>query len=266
MYLADYHTHSSCSPDAHFPMEEMARAGVRAGLRELCFTDHVETVETDEIRTGAGWDELQSCFARAGQAVPDIQLRLGMELGGASLDTAAADAIMDNAPPLDFIIGSVHALSNRYDRKSLYYFRCRSESEARLAIADYLSEAEKLARWGRFDVLGHLTLPLRYLNENQGMHMTFDGFEEQVAEIFRLLIAGGRGIEVNTNRGNTPLPDARWLRLYRELGGEIVTIGSDAHSPEYVGCAVAQTQALLKDCGFTHFCTFQNRRPAFHAL
>ena len=115
-------------------------------------------------------------------------------------------------------------------------------------------------------MLGHLTLPLRYLNENQGMHMTFDGFEEQVAEIFRLLIAGGRGIELNTNRGNTPLPDARWLRLYRELGGEIVTIGSDAHSPEYVGCAVAQTQALLKDCGFTHFCTFQNRRPAFHAL
>src|SRR5699024_10771343 len=86
-------------------------------------------------------------------------------------------------------------------------------------------QVRKLAEWGRFQVLGHLTLPLRYLNENRGMHVSFDGFEEEIAEIFRIIIPKGIGIELNTNRGNTPLPDEKWLRLYRSLGGEIVTLG-----------------------------------------
>lgn len=58
------------------------------------------------------------------------------------------------------------------------------------------------------------------------MHVSFDGFEEEIAEIFRLIIPKGIGIELNTNRGNTPLPDEKWLRLYRSLGGEIVTLGT----------------------------------------
>ena len=75
------------------------------------------------------------------------------------------------------------------------------------------------------------------MNENRGMHVSFDGFEEEIAEIFRLIIPKGIGIELNTNRGNTPLPDEKWLRLYRSLGGEIVTLGTDAHTPGFVGCA-----------------------------
>lgn len=85
-------------------------------------------------------------------------------------------------------------------------------------------------------------------------------------EILRLLIQNGCGIEVNTNRGHTPLPDAKWLRMYRELDGEIVTLGTDAHTPEFVGCAIRERQQLLRDCGFAKFCTFENRRPVWHEL
>ena len=101
------------------------------------------------------------------------------------------------------------------------------------------------ALWGRFSVLGHLTLPLRYMNERRGFHATFDGFEEEMEEIFRILIRQGRGIEVNTNRGHQPLPGEKWLRMYRDLGGEIVTLGSDAHATRQVGCAIREGQALL---------------------
>ena len=75
-----------------------------------------------------------------------------------------------------------------------------------------------------------------------------------------------RGIELNTNRGHTPLPDEKWLRMYRELGGEIVTLGTDAHSPGAVGCAVREGQALLRACGFTRFCTFRRGTPVWHEL
>ena len=141
-----------------------------------------------------------------------------------------------------------------------------SETYYHRVIDSYLEDVLRLARWGRFSVLGHLTLPLRYMNENLGEQMTFDGHYDQCREIFRALIESGCGIECNTNRGNVPLPDAPLLKLYREAGGEIITIGSDAHSAEYVGCRVRETQALLRTCGFRYFCTFEGGKPTFRKL
>lgn len=141
-----------------------------------------------------------------------------------------------------------------------------TEQEAREQIADYLTLVLETAKWGKFSVLGHLTLPLRYMNENHGMHMSFDGFEDEVAQVFRALIENGCGIECNVNRGNTPLPDAKWLRRYHELGGEIITIGTDAHTPEFVGMRARETQELLKNCGLDYVCTFEKKKPVFHKI
>lgn len=269
MYLADYHTHSRISPDAGHSMTAMAEAAVAAGLDELCFTDHVEPVAWNGRKPIASydWAALEREFQEAQAAVgARIRLRLGIELGDASLDFRHTRELMADAPELDFIIGSIHVLSRRFDGTDLYFFHPKDEDEARAGIADYLEQVGKIAEWGQFSVLGHLTLPLRYLNENQGFHMSFDGFEDEVREILRLLIQNGCGIEVNTNRGNTPLPDAKWLRMYRELGGEIITLGTDAHSPEFVGCAIRERQRLLRECGFTRFCTFEKRKPIWHEL
>ena len=234
MYLADYHVHSRISPDASASMQEMAEAAIRLGFQEICFTDHVEP-----IRGAYDWDPMIAEFRAARTAVEDrITLRLGAELGDAVWGIRRMESMLAEAPPLDFLIGSIHTLSEKMEGRDLYFLTPRDEQEARDCLADYLGQVRKLAEWGRFQVLGHLTLPLRYLNENRGMHVSFDGFEEEIAEIFRLIIPKGIGIELNTNRGNTPLPDEKWLRLYRSLGGEIVTLGTDApiilaggHSP-----------------------------------
>ncbi len=269
MYLADYHTHSRISPDAGTSMTDMAQAAVSAGLDEICFTDHVEPVVWGgtELRDAFDWKALTAEFEEAEHAVGEkIRLRLGIELGDAPRAFSHAERLMADAPALDFVIGSVHMLSKRFGDTDLYYFAPRNEDEAREGIADYLENVQRLAAWGRFSVLGHLTLPLRYLNENRGLQLTFDGFERQVENILQTLIQNGCGIELNTNRGNTPLPDGKWLRMYRDLGGEIITLGTDAHSPEYVGCAVRERQQLLKDCGFTKFCTFAHLEPIWHEL
>ncbi|MCI8810181.1 MAG: histidinol-phosphatase HisJ family protein [Oscillibacter sp.] len=269
MYLADYHVHSRISPDSAAPMADMARAALAAGLDELCFTDHVQPVA---LGTGArpafyDWAALLAEFDLARAELGDrISLRLGIELGDAGIDVPHTEKLLSNMPPMDFIIGSVHMLPESWGCTNLYLFDPKDEEEAYKGIAAYLEEVRTLAQWGNFSVLGHLTLPLRYLNENRGFQLTFDRFEDEVREILQILVDRGRGIELNTNRGNAPLPGEKWLRLYRSLGGEILTLGSDAHHPEMVGCRIRESLELLKACGFTRFCTFRKMEPVWHKL
>lgn len=269
MYLADYHTHTRISPDAKRSMREMAEAAIEAGLDEICFTDHMEPVEWGVItpRESYDWAGLAADFQEAREALGNqVRLRLGIELGDAAWEFDNTERLLAQAPPLDFIIGSIHLLSPAYDGVDLYFFDPKDEAEARAGIEDYLGQARKMAAWGKFSVLGHLTLPLRYLNENRGFHLTFDGYEAEVEEILRTLIQKGVGIELNTNRGGMPLPDGKWLRMYRGLGGEIITLGTDAHRRRDVGRAIREGQALLRQCGFTRFCTFEQMRPVWHEL
>ena len=172
MYLADYHVHSRISPDASASMQEMAEAAIRLGFQEICFTDHVEPIRfgTTEPRGAYDWDPMIAEFRAARTAVGDrITLRLGAELGDAVWGIRRMESMLAEAPPLDFLIGSIHTLSEKMEGRDLYFLTPRDEQEARDCLADYLGQVRKLAEWGRFQVLGHLTLPLRYLNENRGM-------------------------------------------------------------------------------------------------
>ena len=269
MYLADYHTHSSVSPDGSVTVSELAGAAIDHGLNEICVTDHVDTVlwGSHLPRTSFDWAAVARQVAEARQRCGDrLTIRMGAELGEAPMAFDRAEKLLADAPELDFVIGSVHMAGEKFHHFDLYYIEKRDETYYHGVIDSYLDDVLALARWGKFSVLGHLTLPLRYMNENLGEHMTFEGHEEQCREIFRTLIQNGCGIECNTNRGNTPLPDAPLLRLYRELGGEIITLGSDAHDTRYVGCAIRERQELLRQCGFRYFTTFEGGRPAFRPL
>ena len=269
MYLADYHTHSDSSPDGRATIARLAEAALARGLDEICVTDHVDTVYwgSNAPRWDFDWDKAQTELAEARRLYGDrLTIRLGAELGEAPMAFDRAEHLLDHAPKLDFVIGSVHMAGKKFGNFDLYYVEKNSETYYHALIDSYLEDVLELAKWGRCSVLGHLTLPLRYMNENLGEQMTFDGHYDQCREIFRALIESGCGIECNTNRGNVPLPDAPLLKLYREMGGEIITIGSDAHSAEYVGCRVRETQALLRTCGFRYFCTFEGGKPTFRKL
>ena len=268
MYLADYHVHSTCSPDGHQTMAQAAEAAVRQGLRELCITDHVDTIHWGTLapRDDFDWEESRRQFHEAQALWGDrITLRRGAELGEAQLSFDRADRLLAGEE-LDFVIGSVHLSGKKFANMDLYYIEKGSEAYYDSVIDSYLDDVLALARWGRFQVLGHLTLPLRYINEHHGEHMTFRRHMDRVEEIFRAIIPQGVGIECNTNRGHTPLPDAEILTLYRRLGGEIITIGTDAHTPEFVGMRARETQELLKSCGLNYVCTFEKKKPVFHKI
>ena len=271
-YITDYHMHSSCSFDAKYTMAEMVKSAIEQGVDEICFTDHVEPLNERTLRELTpehDWAEhcaqYEDARAIAGER---IKVRLGAELGEVTLaDTAVTDHLLESAPPLDFTIGSVHAIKLHGEITDLMWIESTEESVWHEAIGAYLAEVEKLIDWGRFNVLGHLTLPLRYAKQDCGLKsLSFTAYRDEVADIFERLIRKGLGIEINTNRGNEPLPDAPWLKLYRDLGGEIITMGSDAHTPNYIGCAMEQRQELLKLCGFRYFTTFEGQKPLFHKL
>lgn len=269
MYLADYHTHSAVSHDGRMRISEMAERYIAAGFDEFCVTDHMDTTDprSPELNPSFPWAELERQYREAVEAFGDrIRIRMGVEIGGAPWASEHTERLMSGAPELDFTIGSMHMLSHRYGCIDLSFFDPADETAARAGIRDNLEQILALAKWGKFSVLGHLTLSLRYLNERRGFNLTIDGFEAEVEEIFRALIQKGCGIELNTNRGSFPLPSAKWLKLYRSLGGEIITLGSDVHGPAHIGCGIRENQVLLKECGFKRFCTFEKMTPIWHDL
>ena len=269
MYLADYHTHSNCSPDGTLTVAEMVKAAIDKGLQEICLTDHVDTYYWKDVspRWEYDWASLKAQYDEAQALYGDrIAIKLGCELGDAQLAFDRAEHLLDTAPELDFIIGSVHLSGPKHGHKDLYYIEKGDAEFYQSVIEEYLEEVTEVARWGKCSVLGHITLPLRYINENYHEGLTYAKHMEQVAELFKIIIPKGVGIECNTNRGGEPLPYKEVLQLYHDLGGEVITLGSDAHAAQHVGCVIAERRELLRQCGFQYFTTFTKLKPEWKPL
>ena len=269
MYLCDYHLHSTGSPDGTMTIPEIAAVAVERGLQEICITDHLDTIywQTYAPRDSFDWAaSLKQLSQAREQYGSQLEIRLGAELGEATIAFDRAEKLLSDAPDLDFVIGSVHTAGEKFHFMDYYYLEKRDEAYYQAVMDDYLDETVKLVRWGKFQVLGHPTLPLRYIKNNAGLTLSFDDRMDRLEEIFSLIIPKGIGLELNINRGDFPLPSPAILRRYREMGGEIVTIGSDAHDPRYIGVQVRECQELLRQCGFTHFAAYRRGNPVFHPL
>lgn len=250
-------------------MAELAEAAVKAGLHELCFTDHVDQaawrgyVPPDRF----DWSPFVRDFAEAKQRWGDtIQLRLGVEFGDMCVNYPRAERYLADMPEMDMVIGSLHATSERFGRIDLYDIDQVADRFDEV-VEDYLAEQLDHLEWGKFDVLSHLTLPLRWAKERCGMtDVSFDSHMDGVVAVLRKVIDKGITLECNTNRGDVPLPHGEILALYRSMGGELITLGSDAHCTEHLGLGIREGQELLKHCGFRYFCTYEKRKPVFHHL
>jgi len=268
MYFADYHTHSSdFSPDGRSAIDEMCRSAVRSGLNELCITDHCEVNGWNGVPYDFMNDEYFEALSEVRERFKEeIHLLIGREVGQATQNRELAAEIAAD-PRLDFIIGSLHNLTGYEDFYFLDYpdiERCRYLTEL------YLGELRELILLGGFDVLGHLGYPLRYIRGRAGLDFDYTGYHAEISELYRLLVSEGKGIEVNTSGLRQPfgqtMPSTDLIKLYRQCGGEIVTIGSDAHDARDVGAGVAEGQELLRAAGFKYFTIYRGRKPSFIKL
>lgn len=268
---ADFHLHSSFSGDSEAPMESMIRRGIELGLKRMCFTEHLDfdfpvSESTPagffEVNTDSYLYELLRCrevFRR------EIGILFGVELGLQG-HLGEIQAAYTASHDFDFIIGSSH-LSKGQDPYQASFWEGRSEEAA---YREYFSSIiENLETFTDFDVYGHLDYVVRY-GPNQDRYYTYEKYRDLFERMLDLLLENGIGIEINTGGIGYGLKDLHPCRevlmRYREKGGEIVTVGSDAHKPEALCRSFDRAQVLLEDCGFRYYTVFEKRKPQFIRL
>lgn len=267
--IADYHLHTCHSGDSEAPMEAQILAGIRSGLRYMCFTDHYDpdfpyvlmadvapgTFELDYGSYRREFLEMREKYSGR------IDLRFGVELGlQAHLKEYLTEYVAAH-PEFDFIIGSNH-LCGGYDPYYPVFLEGRSEKEA---LALYLQESlDNIRAFSDFDACGHLDYVVRYLPHRDSLY-SYAAFSDLIDPILTELVGRGIALEVNTAplakgmRYFNPLPDI--LARYREMGGELITIGSDAHVPERIAASFDTAAGILTALGFKYYAVYKNRKP-----
>ncbi len=260
MFLADYHTHSNFSFDGKDDLAALCQAALSRGLLELCVTDHFDSVSGfDPAPRQAALCEARERFAGR------LRLLFGVELGEYTQIPDRADALLASSA-FDFVLGSYHNLAGEEDFYCLDYPDIQT---CRGYLDRYFDEVRVLCERAPFHALGHLTYPLRYMTGRGGHAIDPMDWEGPVRAIFRRLVEAGRGLELNVSglrTGGILMPDAPLLRFYRACGGELVTVGSDAHRAADIGAGIAEGYAVLRDCGFAYVTTFCEGEPSFVRL
>lgn len=268
---ADLHLHTSFSGDSDAPMEEMIRKGIALGLNTMCITEHADPdfVYTNpeeegmfELNTDSYLYELIRCKEKyAGK----IRLLFGVELG-VQPHIRRRLAQYAKSYDFDFIIASSH-LCNRRDPYYPDFYKGRSDEEAYREY--FASILENLKAFENFDVYGHLDYVVRY-GSFKDNNYCYDMYKDIFDRILETLIEKGKGIELNTGAIGYGLRDlnpcTEMIRRYKELGGEIVTIGSDAHAPKDIARGFDRAAGILCQCGFRYYAVFEKRLPEFHRL
>ena len=264
--LVDLHVHSTCSVDGGSSIEEYARQAEVVGLAEVGYCEHVDLDPRD---MGYGYMDparYDREVAAARAAVPSVRLLQGVEITYQSGMEEAVQAWQEGHA-WDYVVASVHMVD--YDDGWAIisepgamgaYFASHSQ---RQAYGPYYAELLRAAKSGLGDVLGHLDLVKRFGVRQYGP-LDPAAFEGEIREILRAAAQRGMGLEINTSglrqSPGEPYPALTVLRWYRELGGEVVTVGSDAHHAEDLGRGIPEALVMAQEAGFRAIATFEARR------
>lgn len=268
---ADTHLHSTYSGDGDSTIDEMVQKAISLGMKQMCFTDHNDF--DYPYRKGdkpdmflLNVDAYLFDLLRAREKYQDqITILFGMELG-LTPETLRKNLILSKSHEFDYIIASSHLCHG----KDPYYSDFYEGKEEKAAYLEYFeSILENLKLFHNFDVYGHLDYVVRY-GPTKNKHYKYSDYADVIDAILKHLIENEKGLEVNTGGYrcgiDTTNPCMDIIRRYHELGGEIITVGSDAHSTEYLQDHFSHAELLLKEAGFKYYTVYENRLPAFFRL
>lgn len=271
MITADFHVHSDFSSDSDTPMEEQIQRAIELGLERICFTDHMDYDFPKQYPLPFVFDMdlyIKELDRLQKKYTGQIAVLTGVELG---LQPHIADTChaltMDYRDKLDFVIGSTHIV----DHLDPYYEHYWEDKSLEEGISRYFEVTHSCIRQDMdFDVYGHLDYIIRYIPETRRPKEDINcmkQFGDYIDAILKALIARGKGIECNTaglKYGlSFPHPHGDILKRYRELGGEILTIGSDGHAPCHLAYGFPKIGEFLKKNGFAYYTVFRGRKPEF---
>lgn len=260
---ADVHMHCGFSNDSETRPEDMVESAIAKGLSVICFTDHYDKDNLD-------WGDeaifdVESYFQKMIELQEEyrdqIDIRIGAEIG---MQPYLAEYYQDFMAqhPFDFVIGSVHSVLEH--DVALDFFQKHSDPEGyKIYFEEMLQDVQKIKS---YDVLGHLDYIVRYSNQgSKGFDL--NDYMDIIEEILKQVIAHGKGIEMNMSGLKyglgAPHPQPEIIKRYRELSGEIITVGADGHIPEHIAYDYHLADDILKSCGFKYYTEFKGRKPLF---
>lgn len=260
---ADVHMHCGFSNDSESRPEDMVESAIAKGLSVICLTDHYDKDNLD-------WGDeaifdVESYFQKMIELQEEyrdqIDIRIGAEIG---MQPYLAEYYQNFIAqhPFDFVIGSVHSVLEH--DVALDFFQKHSDPEGyKIYFEEMLQDVQKIKS---YDVLGHLDYIVRYSNQgSKGFDL--NDYMDIIEEILKQVIAHGKGIEMNMSGLKyglgAPHPQPEIIKRYRELGGEIITVGADGHIPEHIAYDYHLADDILKSCGFKYYTEFKGRKPLF---
>jgi len=262
--MYDFHVHSNFSGDCKYSMEEMVQGAINLGVKELSFTDHVDfDYGNNEVDFIFNIDDYFKEIKRIREKYfKQIKILSGIELG---MQPHLCNKIDELIPleSFDFKIMSLHTAKGKELHEGDFYMN-RSPKEA---YNDYYDELlTNLNLFNNFEIIGHLNLIDRYV-KYMDASLKLENYLDLIKKVLSKIIDMGKGIEVNTSGirygVNSFHPTVEILKHYKDLGGEIITFGSDAHKPDDICFAYNEVITLLRDLGFKYLTLFQNSKKQF---
>lgn len=263
--LADSHVHTLRSHDSRCSVDEHCAAALELGLTAITVTDHCDVSfcrrekNMDNVKISA--EEACAANERMGGR---LQVISGVELGDAPWrpDFARSLATYDG---FDVILGSIHSVS--YENYGMPYstvnFTGWTYDELSRFMTEYFNDIEEMLEILDFHILSHLTVPLRYINGRYGHNFSIEPFYERIELILQRIIERGIALEVNTSTYGAlgaPTPDDKVLQMYRELGGVLLTLGSDAHTSVCQASSFKRALEMLRTLGFDKYFYVKNKK------
>lgn len=276
--LCDYHLHTIYSDDSIYEMEDVIKDGIRKGINELCFTDHVDYGIKRDVGDPRGpvylngqpisnvdYPRYYEEYLTLKEKYKDqITLKLGLEFG-IQVHTIPDYEALFKSYPFDFIILSIHQVDDLEFWTGDFQ---KGKTEKEYYERYYKELYDVVKNYKNYSVLGHMDLIKRY-DDHDG-YDSFNNHKKVITDILKTVIKDGKGIEINTSSVRYEIgdltPSRDILKLYLELGGTIITIGSDSHKEEHLGAYIEETKKELKELGFKQYYTYNKMIPEFHNL
>lgn len=261
--MFDFHLHSRVSFDSSCAPADIVNAAEKAGLSEICFTDHYDFNDLfREKRDVFAIEDYRAAYDNI--ASKKVTVRYGVECGLTPWNQKELSDLLASYE-FDFVIGSIHFAGGQ-DPYSEDYWKGISAHEAFKKYLLHTLECVKLH--DGFDVLGHLNYVCKSVHNPTHKSFLYSDYSDICDEIMKTLVQNGKGMEINTSgvdRAGDFLPSAEFIKRFRELGGEIITVGSDSHDTSRVGQHISGALEIAKDI-FGYVCTFEKRKPVFNKL
>ncbi len=261
--MFDYHLHSFVSFDSECEAKKIVKAAEDKGLKEICFTDHYDFNDDPKGHHDIFDIELYK-KVYDGLFSKEVAVRRGVELGLTPWNQMELCGLVSKYP-FDFAIGSVHYAGGHDPYFKEFWIHAGPEE----AFEKYLLQTLECVKIHRdFDVLGHINYVCKSEHNPTKKPLRYSDYTDLCDEIMKTLAQNGKGLEINTSgmdRVGEFLPSYDYIKRFKELGGEIVTVGSDSHNEIRLGQYIPEALDIARDV-FGYVCTFEKRKAKFNKL